>query len=60
MGPRQSARAVIPTIILQLLSGKDKIKLGSLNPTRDFNFVKDTVNGFLYIADSEKNNWRRD
>jgi len=48
-GPRQSARAVIPTIITQLLSGKTKIKLGSLTPTRDFNYVKDTVNGFLAI-----------
>ena len=49
-GPRQSARAVIPTIITQLLSGKKEIKLGSLTPTRDFNFVKDTANGFLQIA----------
>jgi len=49
-GPRQSARAVIPTIITQLLSGKEEIKLGSLSPTRDFNFVKDTVNGFYEIA----------
>jgi len=53
-GPRQSARAVIPTIILQLLSGKDRIKLGSLTPTRDFNYVKDTANGFIEIAKSEK------
>jgi dTDP-glucose 4,6-dehydratase len=49
-GPRQSARAVIPTIITQLLSGKEEIKLGTLLPTRDFNYVKDTVNGFLEIA----------
>lgn len=49
-GPRQSARAVIPTIISQLLSGKEKIKLGSLTPTRDFNYVKDTANGFYEIA----------
>lgn len=49
-GPRQSARAVIPTIITQLLSGKKEIKLGTLLPTRDFNYVKDTVNGFLEIA----------
>ena len=49
-GPRQSARAVIPTIITQLLSGKTEIKLGSLTPTRDFNYVKDTANGFLQIA----------
>jgi dTDP-glucose 4,6-dehydratase len=53
-GPRQSARAVIPTIITQLLAGKEKIKLGSLTPTRDFNYVKDTVNGFIEIARSEK------
>lgn len=53
-GPRQSARAVIPTIITQLLSGKTEIKLGSLTPTRDFNYVKDTVNGFLSIYESEK------
>lgn len=53
-GPRQSARAVIPTIITQLLSGKTEIKLGSLTPTRDFNYVKDTANGFLQIALSDK------
>ena len=52
-GPRQSARAVIPTIISQLLSGKKEIKLGSLSPTRDFNYVKDTAEGFLAIAQSE-------
>lgn len=46
-GPRQSVRAVIPTIITQLAKGKDVIKLGALSPTRDFNFVKDTVNGFI-------------
>ena len=44
-GPRQSARAVIPTIITQLLAGKSEIKLGSLEPTRDFNYVKDTARG---------------
>ena len=49
-GPRQSARAVIPTIITQLLSGKEEIHLGSLTPTRDFNYVKDTANGFVTIA----------
>ena len=49
-GPRQSARAVIPTIITQLLAGKEEIKLGALSPTRDFNYVKDTVNGFIEIA----------
>lgn len=52
-GPRQSARAVIPTIITQLLSGNKEIKLGSLTPTRDFNYVKDTVRGFYEIAMSE-------
>lgn len=51
-GPRQSARAVIPTIITQLLSGKQEIKLGSLHPTRDLLFVKDTVKGFIEIAKS--------
>ena len=53
-GPRQSARAVIPTIITQLLSGKEEIKLGSLTPTRDFNYVKDTARGFLEIYKSGK------
>lgn len=53
-GPRQSARAVIPTIITQLLAGKTEIKLGSLTPTRDFNYVKDTVNGFISIHESDK------
>ncbi|MCM1266528.1 MAG: NAD-dependent 4,6-dehydratase LegB [Bacteroidales bacterium] len=53
-GPRQSARAVIPTIITQLLAGKKEIKLGALTPTRDFNYVKDTANGFIAIAESEK------
>lgn len=53
-GPRQSMRAVIPTIIAQLLSGQESIKLGSLSPTRDFNYVKDTVAGFLAIAKSDK------
>lgn len=53
-GPRQSARAVIPTIITQLLSGKEEIKLGSLEPTRDFNYVKDTVQGFIEIMKSDK------
>lgn len=51
-GPRQSARAVIPTIIMQLLSGKEEIELGSLTPTRDFNYVKDTTSGFIEIAKS--------
>jgi dTDP-glucose 4,6-dehydratase len=53
-GPRQSARAVIPAIIIQLLSGKTEIEMGSLTPTRDFNFVKDTVKGFIAIAESDK------
>ena len=49
-GPRQSARAVIPTVITQLLSGQAEIRLGSLTPTRDFNFVLDTVEGFVALA----------
>jgi dTDP-glucose 4,6-dehydratase len=53
-GPRQSARAVIPTIISQVASGMKEIKLGSLHPTRDFHFVKDTVNGFIAVAESDK------
>ena len=53
-GPRQSARAIIPTIITQLLSGTKEIKVGSLTPTRDFNFVLDTVNGFIEIWKSNK------
>ncbi len=53
-GPRQSARAVIPTIILQLISGAKEIRLGSLLPTRDFNYVKDTVMGFIKIAETLK------
>lgn len=53
-GPRQSARAVIPTIITQLLTGRKEIKLGSLTPTRDFNYVKDTVSGFISIYESDK------
>jgi len=51
-GPRQSARAIIPTIITQLLAGQTEIKLGDLSPTRDLLYVKDTVNGFLEIAKS--------
>ena len=51
-GPRQSARAIIPTLITQLLSGANEIKLGDLTPTRDFVFVKDTVKGFIEIAKS--------
>jgi NAD dependent epimerase/dehydratase len=52
-GPRQSARAVIPTIIIQLLKGKKEIQLGDLKPTRDLLFVKDTVEGFVEIAKAE-------
>ncbi|HBT32526.1 MAG TPA: NAD-dependent dehydratase [Pusillimonas sp.] len=52
-GPRQSARAVIPTIITQLLSGERELHLGSLTPTRDFNYVADTVNGFIALAESD-------
>ena len=51
-GPRQSARAIIPTIITQLLAGQTEIKLGDLKPTRDLLYVKDTVNGFLEIGKS--------
>jgi NAD dependent epimerase/dehydratase len=53
-GPRQSARAVIPTIISQLLSGVKRLRLGSLSPVRDFTFVEDTVNGFLAVASCDK------
>ncbi len=52
-GPRQSARAVIPTIITQLLLGAKELKLGSLTPTRDFNYVKDTAQGFIALASSD-------
>lgn len=52
-GPRQSGRAVIPTIITQLLAGQTEIKLGKLSPTRDFNYVKDTARGFMAIADCD-------
>lgn len=53
-GPRQSARAVIPSIIMQVANGKRKIHLGALHPTRDFNYVKDTVNGFIAVAKSNR------
>jgi NAD dependent epimerase/dehydratase len=53
-GPRQSARAVIPTIISQIANGKRQIKLGAVSPTRDFNFVKDTVAGFISAMNSKK------
>lgn len=54
-GPRQSARAVIPSIIVQVLSGRKKIKLGALSPRRDLTFVKDTAEGFIKAAESDKN-----
>ena len=53
-GPRQSARAVIPTIITQIASGKKKIKLGDLSPTRDFNYVEDCCRGFIKLSESKK------
>lgn len=53
-GPRQSARAVIPTIITQIASGMRRIRLGSLHPTRDFNYVDDTVRGFIAAAESPR------
>ena len=53
-GPRQSARAIIPTIITQLLNGFNEVKLGDLTPTRDLSYVQDTVNGFIEIAKSDK------
>lgn len=53
-GPRQSARAVIPTIISQIAKGQRKIKLGAVSPTRDFNFVQDTVAGFIAILNSDQ------
>ena len=51
-GPRQSNRAVIPQIITQLANNNNRIKLGSLTPTRDFNFVKDTAEAFISVAES--------
>jgi NAD dependent epimerase/dehydratase len=53
-GPRQSARAIIPTIITQIANGIKEIKLGDLSPTRDFNYVKDTCAGFIALAESEQ------
>ncbi|MDH3346511.1 MAG: NAD-dependent 4,6-dehydratase LegB [Desulfobulbaceae bacterium] len=53
-GPRQSARAVIPSVITQIASGQKVLKLGSLTPTRDFNYVEDIVNGFIKVMESEK------
>lgn len=52
-GPRQSARAVIPTIITQIAGGKDTIQLGAQDPTRDFNYVRDTVRGFVALAECD-------
>ena len=53
-GPRQSARAIIPTIITQIASGKKEIKLGDLSPTRDFNYVEDCCRAFIMLSESEK------
>ncbi len=53
-GPRQSARAVIPTVITQIASGKRVLKLGATHPTRDFNYVADTVEGFIAAAESDR------
>ena len=53
-GPRQSNRAVIPTIITQIATGKKEIKLGKISPTRDFNFVGDTCSAFINLLDNEK------
>ncbi len=53
-GPRQSARAVIPTVISQIAAGESSIKLGDLTPTRDFNFVADTCRGFIALANCDK------
>jgi len=53
-GPRQSARAVIPTVITQIANGQRKIKLGSLHPTRDFSYIQDTVRGFIAVAESDR------
>lgn len=52
-GPRQSARAVIPTVITQIASGQRTIRLGSVHPTRDFNYIQDTVRGLIYVAQSD-------
>jgi NAD dependent epimerase/dehydratase len=53
-GPRQSTRAVIPTIITQVASGQQKLKLGATLPTRDFNYVKDTIRGFIAVASQDR------
>jgi NAD dependent epimerase/dehydratase len=52
-GPRQSARAIIPSVIIQILNKKKEIHLGNMNPTRDFNYVQDTVQGFIKVAESD-------
>ena len=52
-GPRQSARAVIPTIITQIANGKRQIQLGAVSPTRDFNYIQDTVAGFISVLNSD-------
>ena len=52
-GPRQSARAVIPTVIIQIASGDRQIRIGALHPTRDFNYVRDTAQGFIAIAECD-------
>jgi NAD dependent epimerase/dehydratase len=53
-GPRQSARAILPTVITQIAAGQRRLKLGALTPTRDFSYVKDTVEGFIAIAESDR------
>jgi len=53
-GPRQSARAVIPTVITQIADGKRTIKLGSIHPTRDFSYIRDIVRGFIAVAESDR------
>ena len=53
-GPRQSARAIIPTVITQIAHGKRRIKLGSVHPTRDFSYIDDAVQGFIAVAESDK------
>lgn len=55
-GPRQSARAIIPTIMSQIVDGKKEIKLGNLKPTRDLNYVKDTADGFIAISENDNTN----
>jgi len=53
-GPRQSARAVIPTVITQIMAGKREIRLGSVHPTRDFNYISDTVRAFVAVAEADR------